>query len=107
MSIFIGNRLKRIRIYSNRLRKYLNIYIILSSVYFLIKSIQAIYTLHGVALSILAAIIFPLTIFFYPLSLVFSADYTTLFGYQIFFYFLPILVRLITRANKGGAKWSS
>jgi len=107
MSTLLGNRLKKIRIYSSRLRKYLNIYIILSSVYFLIKSVQAIYALHGLGLSILATILFPLTVFFYPLSLVFSADYTALFDRQISFYFLPILLRSITRAKRGRTRWSN
>ena len=100
MYIPVVSALLRIRIYSDKLSKYLNYYIVISSLYFLIKSVQVIYVLNGLSLSILAAIAFPITILFYPLSLIFTSDYSAFFNHQILFYFVPIIFRLIVRNSK-------
>ena len=100
MFIPIISDLLKLRIRSDRLSRYLTIYIIISSLFFLYKSLILIYALNGFLVSLLALLIFPLTLIFYPLLLLLTDDYSIFFSNQLIYFFLPLLLRSITRKSK-------
>ena len=100
MFLPIISDLIKIRIRSNFLSKYLTIYLLGASFFFIYKSLILIYALNGLMFSIVGALIFPLTLLFYPTILIFSENYLSLFYYQFIFFFVPLIIRLITRTSK-------
>ncbi|MBT3475819.1 hypothetical protein HN460_02630 [bacterium] len=100
MFIPIISDLVKLRIRSNKISKYLTIYLILSSLFFLYKSILLIYILNGFLASFFALLIFPLTLIFYPLFLLLTDDYSIFFLNQLIYFFLPLALRILTKKSK-------
>jgi len=80
--------------------KYFDIYIAITLLFFLYKSLVVIYLLEDKLFLIASIVVFPITAVFYPLFLVFSYKYSTLFYYQVIFCFFPIIFRILYRSKK-------
>jgi len=84
-----------LKFYNKKLYAWFSLYLFISFIYFTYKSIVSVYAIYQTWLFIGSIILFPITFFLIPIVLFFLENYSKLIELQIYYFYIPFIIRLL------------
>ncbi len=88
-------KFKDLKFYNKKVYAWFTLYLIISFIYFTYKSILSVYAIYPIWLFISSIILFPITFFLIPILLFFIENYSKLIELQIYYFYIPFIIRLL------------
>ena len=83
------------KFYNKKFYAWFSLYLVISFIYFTYKSIVSVHAIYQTWLFIGSIILFPITFVLIPIVLLFLENYSKLIELQIYYFYIPFIIRLL------------